>query len=473
MSNQPQCAIANFTTEECISSGIPIYNRYADVFLRPDVRKEVIQRANLPNFMMYIYDLRREFLGAGERLVDTRKYMWEEVNDNIQPYQFTIQKTNSAGSAGQPVTVTILNPVVDGYVSPLVGNMATTTINGIFTEVKVSDVNGTSIELTPINGMALDFTAKNYTFTFNPTITYEKSCSGQIETYGFGQSQPEIGVGVVQEYEKGTCICQDAISHYGYDEIPTKMQMFNPLNNQWVDTWCLPTMAMDKIAEEMFYGQFYAMMFGQYNYLTDTGIQGLLPTIQSRGGLNMPIKPQDPTSLFATLKYLAMFYSKKGIRSFTLWCDRNMYMNINEAIAKYIGKNNFGLPVWQGSQEHINWYNFKSLSQVFGIDCDIRINTITGWEQMQYDNLFKNFAILIPDTPYITSTGAKVPMIEIVKIKGCDGYQIGTKNGAGTSIWYDDTRQRGKRQFNVYARNQFGMDIHGTKFMGLLTDKSC
>lgn len=472
MSNE--CSIQNYSLGTCINQGYALYNRYADVFLNPDVRKEVVQRANLPNFLMYIYELRRQMLNSGERIVTTRKYLWEEVNDASNPYNFQIKAMNAVGQAGAKVTATIKKPFsAEGYTSPQTGYTATTTVNGTFVEVQVGTVSGDKIDLHPINGQTLDFTGKDYIFAFNPTVTYQKSCSGTISKFGLAQSQPEIGTGVIQAYEKGICICQDALTHYGYDEIPDKMQMQDPLTGQFVDTFCLPSFVMDNIAKEMFYGQFYEMMFGQYNHMTDTGIQGLLPTIQSRGGFNMPIKASDPSSLFASLKYLVNFYKKKGIRKFTLWCDSIMYTNIIESIAKHVGKNNFGLPVWQGSQEELNWYNFKSINQIFGLDVDIRINTLNGWEEMGYDGMLRSFAILLPDTPYTTSTGVKVPQLELVKLKGCDGYQVGQKNGAGVSVWYDDTRQRGGRTFDVYARNEFGLDIHGVKFMGLLTDVTC
>lgn len=468
------CAIQNFTTAECIASGIPVYNRYADIMLRPDLRKDVLMRGKLPNFLMYIEDLRTSLLGSGYRTVDTATYMWEEINYHNNPYVFTIEPANAVGAAGAPVTVTIARPL-DGNedTSAAVGFEAVTNVDGEQVWVLISDKTGDQLELTPINGQALDFTGKNYIFNFDPTVAYERSCTGSIQKFGFAQDQPQIGVGTIQEYEKGFCICQDTISHYAYNQIPDKFQMQDPLTGQMVDTWCLPSMIQDRITKEMFYGQFFRMMFGQRDNIHQRGTEGLIPTLKARGGYNFSINTSDPNSLIASLKVLALEYNRLGIEGFDLWVDTPMYININEAIARLVGKKTPDFPVWKGDTDSfLDWYGFKGINNFLGIDMPIRINRIKGWEAMQYDSIIKNFAILMPNMNYRSSTGGEVPLIETVKLRGCTGYEIAPTNGMGSAVWIDDARRRGERHLDVYARNQYGYDFHGVPFMGLLGDKN-
>lgn len=475
------CAIQNYTVEDCMSQGFPIYNQYADIFLRPDLRQSALKRGNLPNFLLYIYDFKRSLLGGGmtggERIVKTRRYMWEEMNFHNNPYMFTIEAMNSAGTAGNPVTATIIRPLgPEGQTSPAVGYTAFTGSGEGITQVRITDLTDDQIELTPINGQALDFTGRNYTFTFDPNYVYDGTCENPIPTTGWEQSQMQVGTGMIQMYENGKCICDNALTHYGYDFIPDKMQMQDPLTGNMLDTWCLPPAVQDKITGDMFYGQFIQMLFGQVDMTQDAGINGLIPTILNQGGYNMPINVQDPNSVVATLKVIAMEYYRLNIKSFDLWCDIKMYTNLNRALAGLIGSNNFCLPIWNGHAEdpgHIEWYGFKTLGNLLGMDIDVRINVIQGYEQMQLNEIYQDFAILMPNTPYMTMDGTKVAPIEITRLAGCEAWQIGAKNREGSRLWYYDFRQQGGRTLNIYARNEFGMDIHGLPFMGILTGNQC
>jgi hypothetical protein len=57
-----------------------------------------------------------------------------------------------------------------------------------------------------------------------------------------------------------------------------------------------------------------------------------------------------------------------------------------------------------------------------------------------------------------------------VKLDNCTGLQFATENSAtGASLWYDDARQRGGRTLDVYAKNSFGLDVHGAEYMGFLS----
>jgi hypothetical protein len=190
----------------------------------------------------------------------------------------------------------------------------------------------------------------------------------------------------------------------------------------------------------------------------------------------MPINASDPQSVKATLKIIAMEYYRLNIKSFELWCDITMYMNLNEALAQLVGPNNFSLPIWNGSAPdagNIVWYGFRSISNFLGTGIDLKINVISGWESMQLNQLYRDFAILMPDTPYVTQDGMKVPQIEITRLAGCEAWRVGTKNSEGSRMWYDDSRLRGYRSLDIYAQNEFGMDIHGLPFMGILTGSTC
>lgn len=482
------CAIENYTTEQCITEGFPIYDQYADILLQPDVREAAIKRGNLPNFMLYLQDWRRGLLGgssmSSERVVKTRTYMWEEMNYHNNPYLFTIEKENAAGAPGAPVTATIIRPVgSEGQTAPATGYTAFANVAGAIVQVRITDVTDDQIQLTPINGQALDFTAQNTTFTFDPNYVYDGNCENPIPTTGWQQTQMQIGTGTIQTYENGKCICDNALTHYGYNFIPKKMQMQDPLTGGWLDTWCLPNAVQDIVTEGMFYGQFVQMMFGQYDFTQDAGINGLIPSILSQGGFNMPINTSDAKSMLAGLKIIAMEYYRLNIKSFDLWCDITMYTNLNQGLAELIGPNNFSLPIWNGNAKgnavadsgsgHIEWYGFRSLGNLLGMDIDVRINVIQGWEQMSLFQVYKDFAILMPNTPYMTQDGAAIPQIEITRLAGCEAWQVAPRNSSGSRMWYYDFRLQGGRKLEIYGKNEFGMDIHGLPFMGILTGNQC
>ena len=86
--------------------------------------------------------------------------------------------------------------------------------------------------------------------------------------------------------------------------------------------------------------------------------------------------------------------------------------------------------------------------------------------------VYYNFAIIQPVTSYMTSDGQRVPMMEIVKLDKCDGFQMKTENSADASIWYDDTRLRGDRKVKVFAKTSFGVEFHGAQFLGILNGGS-
>jgi len=475
------CAIQGYTVEQCITEGFPIYDQYADVFLQPDLRKDIIKRANLPNFMMYLYDWKRDLFGnagvSGERIVNTRQYMWEEINFHTNSFQFTIEKMNAAGSAGAPVTATIIRSIgPDGQVAPYEGFTAFTNVGGEIVQVRIGEITDDQVELIPINGQALNFTGLNYTFNFDPNFVYDGTCENPIPTTGWQQNQPQVGTGIIQKYENGICICDNALTHYGYNYVPAKMQLQDPLTGNLVDTWCLPGYAQDLILEKMFYGQFIQMMFGQFDYTQNAGTRGLIPSILNEGGYNMPINTNDPHSAIATLKIIAQEYYRLGIDKAVLWCDIIMYQNLNQMLAQLVGSNNFSLPIWNGHADnngHIEWYGFKTIGNFLGIEIDLKINVLKGWEAMQLNQTYQDFAILMPDTPYITSGGQKVPMVEVTRLAGCEAWQVAPRNSFGSRMWYYDFRKQGGRTLDIYAQNEFGMDIHGLPFMGILTGNMC
>jgi len=454
-----------------IAQGFPIYNEYADIFLRPDVRQERILRGDMPNFLMYIFDQRMSLLGAGHREVTTRKYMWEEILSNKLSYNFTTEIT-AAGAAGAAVAATVVAPSAPtGYYIPPIGAMAFTNIAGVITQAVVSDsVNGT-VTLTPINGGVLDMSAKRYIWQFDPNVTYQKACSGTITKNGFAQTQPNIGHGTIQEYENGKTICQDAISHYGHDNIPTPMRMLDSITGKEIDTFCLRSGVQQQIANDMMWGQFIQMMVGQFDMITDKGTDGLLTSVARRGKFNMTINSNNFNSIVASLTAIAKRAIREGITSGTLWCDQEMYSNLNKAAARIVGSNNFNVPIWGGDANGwLNWYGFGGIKNFLGLGFDFKFARFTGWEQMDLDrSILINFSLWIPDITFNSSTGGKIPTMEIVKLKGCDGMQVSEKNGTNASIWYDDTRIRGGRTLDVYARNQFGFDIHGVGYFGLLS----
>lgn len=476
-----QSNIKQYNTTELVNQKYPLFNEYASIYLKPDIRKEWVIRSKMPSIMALAIDLRERLAsgGGGFRFVKTKEFLSQEISTTKNPNRFV---SGSAGSAGNVVTVTVNSPYSGNgsWSVPVVNHYAKANIGGSMKTALITDVTPTAdayvLELTFINGESVDMTsavASSYNWQYNPRVSYTESCSSSIQTEAMLFDAPMVIKGNLQKYEAGQHICEDDLDNYAYDFIPDMPMYFDPLTNKEINTWCMKPAVMEQISSKMIMGDFQDFLFSERDNVSQKGFDGLFPTILKRGKMNMPINTTSKSSTLATLKTMAKIYRNDGITDINLYCDLEMYMNLNQLTSEIVGNNNYNLPIWAGSaQGDLNWYNFQNLNNVFGTGVNFHLKMLDGWEQMSLTDLYYNFAIIQPVTSYMTSDGQRVPMMEIVKLDKCDGFQMKTENSADASIWYDDTRMRGQRKVNVYAKTSFGVEFHGAQFMGILTGGS-
>jgi hypothetical protein len=474
-----QSNVQLFSTLDKINQKYPIYNEYRAFYVNPDIRKEMVIRGDMPSILALQLDLSRQIMGGnGFRTVRTRKFLSQEISSNKNPWQFTTEAANSAGAAGAAVTVKIKSPyTADGlYVVPVKGHQAVATVKGTKVNVYITDVTENApddieVELTPMNKMALDLTGGEYTWMYNTKVTYSKTCTEAIQKEAFLSNAPMVIEGYVQKYELGQFICEDDLDQYAYDMAPMEAAYFDPMIGKEVSTFCLAEATMNQVREKMIYGDIMDFFFSERDNTADKGFDGVFTVAKKRGKFNMPINLTSKDSVIASLKIIAKTYKNENINSIVLWCDREMMINLNKVLAEIPGYNNFHAPVWSVTgDKKIDWYKFNGINNFLGMNFDIQIKELDGWEMLGYTNVFYNFALIQPMTYFLDSMGRRVPPIEIVKLDSCSGIKFATENGPnGASLWYDDTRQRGGRTLDMYAKNSFGIEVHGAQYLGILS----
>lgn len=476
-----QSNIQQYNTIELIDQKYPLFNEYASIYLKPDTRKEWVIRSKMPSIMALAIDLRERIAsgGGGFRYVKTKEFLSQEISTTKNPNRFV---SGAANAAGNVVTVTVSSPYSGSgaWSVPVVNHYAKANIGGSMKTALITDVTPTAsayeLELTFINGESVDMTsavASSYNWQYNPRVSYTESCSSSIQTEAMLFDAPMVIKGNLQKYEAGQHICEDDLDNYAYNFIPDQPMYVDPLTNRTVNTWCMKEAVMEQISSKMIMGDFQDFLFSERDNVSQKGFDGLFPTTLKRGKMNMPINTKSKPSTLSTLKTIAKIYRNDGITDIALWCDLEMYMNLNQIFAEIPGNNNFNLPIWSGSaQGDINWYGFTGVKNIFGTGVNFHLKMLDGWEQMSLTDLYYNFAIIQPVVSYTTTDGQRVPMMEMVKLEKCDGFQMTTQNSANASIWYDDTRLRGQRKVNVYAKSSLGVEFHGAQFMGILNGGS-
>lgn len=474
-----QSNIQKYNTDTLINQKYPLFNEYKSLLTRPDIRKNAVIRGDMPSLMALAIDLREKMTpdGSGVRYVKTKEFLSQEISSNKNPYRFTTAPASAAGAPGAAVTVTITSPYSNGgtWAVPVAKHSAVTSVRGRQTTVYITAVTTSggagqyTVTLQPINGEVLDLTGGSYTWQYNPRIQYTESCTSTIQTEAMLFDAPMVIRGNLQKYENGKHLCEDDLDNYAYDFIPEQSQIFDPMTKQMVNAWCMKPYVMEQIRNEMLFGDFQDMLFAERDNVTNRSFDGLFATTLKRGKFNMPINTKSKDSTLASLKKIAKIYKNEGIKDIVLWCDQEMYINLNYVFAQIPGDNNFNLPIWRGSAgDMIDWYNFKGISNFLGIGVNFHVKVLDGWEQLNMTDVYYNFAIMMPITSYRDSMGNRVPPMEIVKLEKCDGFQMPAENSAGASIWYDDARIRGERKVKIYAKNSFGVEFHGAQYLGIL-----
>lgn len=475
--------IANLNTAQVISGKFPLYSELRDFRLQPDIRGEAVIRGEMPVLTSVIMDIQRKIMpgaGNGYTLKKTRSYYWEEINNNSMPWAFTTSDTSNKTVNAAGTVITVSNPYssTGAYSLPMANHRAIANVNGTLYTVLVTaiseSVNGAhTVTLASVNGESFTITANTVVkWKYDPLVTYTKTCTVDMAVEYFAQTAPTIYKGNIQKFEKAYGICDDDITNYNFDLVPKTMQIWDPMTNGYINTWCLPEARANQIRNEVLFAEQYNLLWGNYDMVTDEGVDGWFATAQKKGQFNMNINMKDEKSFLASMKIIAKEYTRAGIKSAMVFGDQDFCANFSDLMSKTVGFNNFNLPVFKGMAfggGDLTWYNFAGIKDMFGWGFDLQVVPLTGWEQMGYSDLRSNFGAIMPVSRFKTSSGVSVPAIEMSKLDYCDGTAFGAQNGKGNALWYDDARERLGRQLRIAVNDSYGFDFHGAQFFGILS----
>jgi len=470
------CSAGTFSIDECLSgqSTLPFYDPLAQIALRPDLRQGTVLCYNQTSVEGLFAQLQAS-LGADKRTVKTNPFYWTEYCQDAQ-ITLSVKKAAAASGPGQTVVLTL--------------TAGSHSQNGKFTgaqkgyrayikekngqAVDIEDVNrsvtgATTITVRGINGEVVDLTQLDtYTLLVNPLRMYIKNDPNCIVSEAFLLNPPNLRKAYVQKWEKSYCVREDELDGYAYDVEFTILKGLNPKTGKMVDHFC-PSVLMDKLMVDWIDSRVIETLWGQRDDVKQMGVDGLVPTARKSGMYNKFYDPSSGTSLKQII--FGMIRNGRKVNGCTEWLflnDQGFEMDWSEAIANMIAAN---------KQEHIfslfgnggggvmdfKWFQFKKF-EAFGFKFATFL--LDALEAYRYGNMQSNFAVIMPACKFKDTLGNVVPAVTYAVQEGCEPAK--QKN-----VWSYDFREQGCRNYQVFMKDEFGLEIHCPSKLGLLQKVQC
>lgn len=476
--------IANqqLNTQQVIQQNKPIWSSYKALMETPDELDGSILQS--PSILRNIMSFQRQITGGASSFETskTRKFLYQDIAGTENPNIFTTE-VGSAGGAGAPVTTTIKSPYGnDGrYTVPVVNHPVVANIKGeqvfaIITAVNTSTVNDYQVTLTPINGGSIDLSVGDIDWLYFSMVQYDKSCDSTIQAESVLFNAPNVIVGNIQEFETGLPICQNDLTHYDLETIPKRMEVYDQLSGQMIDTYCIVPAMAKIVHNRMMMSKVENLLFNQYDGIKDQGFDGLFATAKKRGMFNFKISSSSLPLFQASVEEVMTELFRKGIFKCKVYCDFVMMRNVNKLLALLPGNNSFGLPIFKGENKGlIEMASFTGLTRILGIPgLEMEFILIDGWENSGFGVVQKDFGIVIPEMNITDRAGNKKPMVAEVKLDSCTGLKQSAENGWNNDLWYDTTGlTAGKRVMNIFARYSSGYRFYGANYLSLFRGEQC
>lgn len=478
MANQQQFQAngATWSIDECLNgqSVLPFYDPLAQVALQKSLREETVLCYNQTG-PEGLFAQMAALLGADERTVKSNPFYWTEMC-NDETITATVAKSGgSVPAGGVAVTVNLAMKSMStngkfsmpragyrAYIKELTGQAVD------IIAVNKSVTGAHTVTIKPINGEVLDLTKFSYyTLLISQLRLYVKGDLNCITTEGFVKNPPALRKGNVQKWEKGYCIHEDEIDGYAYG---TDFRIFKGLdsNGKKIDMWS-PVNLTNQIMDNVMDNRNVETMFGKYNYQTQQGVEGLIPTAEAQGMFSRRYDPTSGVSLKAHIMGMIKNLRKsEGCTDYMLLHDFEYGIDWTNGIAELVKASgqslNYQLFGTGGDGvRNFKYFGFKDF-EAFGYQ--FRTFMIDMFDKRRYGNFLSNFALLMPACKYKDTGGKVVPPVTYVNIAGSEPAK--QKN-----VWTYNEMQRGCRVVNVFAKDAFGLEIHCASKLGVMRKAAC
>jgi hypothetical protein len=471
------CNSGTFSIDSCINGQTPLtyYDALAQVALQRSLREGTILCYNQTG-VEGLFSQLQSLLGADKRVVKSNPFYWAEICGDFVITTTVKKSQDEVPSAGDSVTL-----LIDASSHSANGNFSLpkSGYRAYIKELKGQGVDiisvsksisgQHSVELKPLNNEVLDMTKfPQYTLLVDTLRMYQKGDTQCIQTEGFVQNPPALRKGYVQKFEKGYCIHEDELDGYAYNVEFKIHKGIDPLTGKKIEYWNLPAVT-NKLLTDWTDNRNINTMFGVRNDIDQTGFNGLITTAESEGMFSRAYDPSTGVSLKTHLMNMIKTLRKtQGCTEYMLLHDFNFGMDWSESIAELIKSSgqslNFSLfGNGGGGVMNFQHYQFKDF-EAFGYK--FKTYQIDMFDAQRYGAFLSNFALLMPSCKFKDTEGKTVPPVTYVNI-------MGSEEAAQGKIWSYDSKDKGCRTLNVYAKDSYGLEIHCASKLGVMRKASC
>lgn len=417
----------------------------------------------------------QQLLNPGKYMVKTNPHYWTEYSEPTRLIT-SLQKAGSAGAAGAEVTVSLDK---SAYSKNGKFSIPKKGYRGIIKELGGQVVNITSITkttagshtigLTPINNQILDMTGlATYTLVSDSLRMYKKGDRNCITGHGIVKNPPFLRKGFIQKYEDMIGINEDELDGYAYTKEFALFKGIDPVTGEGIEMWSLVPV-MKELLMNIKDNKIFNTMWNQRDDVTQTGFNGICPTVQTEGMFNRFYDPSDGASLKAMLwnmvKSLRKIY---GCNEYLLLHDAEFGMDWSTAItelirATEIGKNYQLFGLGGEGDRNISWYDFKTFSAYEFTFTPKKIGVL---DTPRYGAVKESYCIMSPACRWKDTNGDDVAPVNYTNIYGAESAQQ-------DHTFVDDTRARGCRDVNTFVKTSYGMEVYGATKWGIVSKAKC
>lgn len=470
------CESGTYSLDQCLCGQAPLalYDPLAQVALRPNLRHDTIL-CYKDTSVEGLFSQIQAAIGADNRVVTTNPFYWTEKCNDVQ-VTFNVGPAAAPSAPGGQVTV------------PLTGNSM--SINGQFSSPKAdrrvyfkeldgqaanivsvdrSIAGAQTVTLQAINNEVLDLTKfPIYTALMDPLRMHVKCDTNCIQTNGLLYPPPYLRKAYVQKFENGYCVTDDELDGYAYEVDFYVIKGIDPLTGKAVENYCIPQIMNQQLADWTD-SRIINTFWGRRDDTTQTGFDGLITTARAAGMYNRFYDPASEVSLRQILMGMIRNLRKtNGCNEYMLLHDMGFAIDWSDAIAamvKSAGQNlNFSLfGKGGGGTMNFDWFEFKDFS-AFGYK--FRTYMIDAFDSWRYGNFQTNFALMMPACKYRDTGGHWVPPVTYVTMEGCEPAKV-------KHVFAYDFRVQGCRNYDVFLKDEWGMEIHCPSRLGLLERRAC
>lgn len=471
-----ECAGSVYTIDQAINgqSPLPFYDSLAQIALKPSLREGTILcywKSGLEGLFAQL----QSAVGADNRVVKTNPYYWTEYCSE-ETIVVKVKKAAAPSAAGGTVTLTLTENYHSQngkFSKPRVGYRAYIKENknqgGNITAVSKA-VNGAhTLTLEALNGEVLDLTTfSTYTLLIDTMRLYTKGDTNCITKHGLVSNPPILRQGFVQKYEDGLTVHEDELDGYAYDVEFHVVKGISSVTGKKIDMWCIPQVN-EKLQEKIMDSRNINYLINIRDDVKQQGYDGLVTTAEQQGAFNTSYDPASGVSLVQILfNQMRILRKTNGCNDNLILHDWGFGIDWAEAFPALIAatKQTHIYSLFGQGGEGARDFKYYDFGDFQAFNYFWRRFQVDGFDAQRYGAFLSDFAITMPACKFTDTNGAVVPPVTATTIEGCEPAK--TQN-----MWVDDTRVRGCRTVDFYAKDAHGLEIHCASKLGVMRKKKC